>query len=329
MRALVTGANGFVGAALCRLLLDKGWHVKGLVRKTSDLSLLEGMNVEKVYGSLHDKESLKTATDSVDVVFHAAAKVSDWGTLEDFRKVNVEGTRNLIESSVESRAGRFVYISSVAVHNFTGAKNMNENSPQFKTRHAYCQSKREAEALVLQYQKNRLIDVTIIRPGDIYGPGDRTSLLKMQKMLKNGMMGLIGGGRKLGAFTYVENLVHGIFLAGTKKEGIGKTYVITDGVEMTWKEYFLKLTKAIGVPGPRFSLSPFLAWGISYSLDFLYKALRIKTRPPLTVYLVDHLTHDFHFSIEKAKNELGYEPVFSVDEAVSRTAQWFNEVTNN
>ncbi|MCD6117995.1 NAD-dependent epimerase/dehydratase family protein [bacterium] len=323
MKVLVTGANGFVGAALCRLLLQKKYKVRGLVRETSDLNLLNGISIEKVYGSLKDRESLKKAVDSVDIVFHVAAKVSDWGTFEDFRKVNVEGTRNLIEASISSRVKRFVLISSVAVHSFIGAENMNEDSPQLPTRYPYCQTKREAEALVMQYHKKGLIDVTIVRPGDVYGPGDRTSLLKMSKMLKSGTMGLIGRGRKLGAFVYVENLAYGIYLAGGKASAKGRVYVITDGVRMTWREYFDKLTSAIGVPGPRFSLNPVLAWFFAFVFEAGYNILKVKARPPLTLYLVDHLTHDFHFTINRAEKEIGYKPIFSTDEAIRRTAEWF------
>ncbi len=327
MRVLVTGANGFVGAALCRLLLQQRYEVRGLVRKTSDLSLLNGLSVEKVYGSLQDMESLKKATASVDIVFHVAAKVSDWGTLEDFRKINVEGTRNLLDRAVDSGVKRFVFVSSVAVHSFIGARNMNEESPQLPVRYPYCITKREAEALVLEYHNKGLIDVTIVRPGDVYGPGDRTSLLKMSKMLKNGTMGLIGGGRKLGAFTYVENLAYGLMLAGEKESAKGRAYVITDGVIMTWREYFDKLTSAIGVPRPRFSLNPVLAWCLSSVFETVYNILKVKTRPPLTRYLVDHLTHDFHFTIDRAEKEISYKPLFSTDEAIRRTAEWFIKVT--
>jgi len=326
MNVLVTGANGFVGAAVCRLLLQKGHSVTGLVRRTSDLSLLQGLSVQTEYGSLGDNESLMRAAGGKDIVFHIAAKVSDWGSLDDFRQINVEGTRKLLDAAAGAGVQKFVYVSSVAVHSFTGAVQMNEESPQLPTSYPYCQSKREAEALVLDYHNSRKISAVIIRPGDVYGPGDRTSLLKMKNMLVKGLMGLICRGRKLGAFTYVENLAHGIVLAGMSDKSAGRAYIITDGVQMTWREYFNRLTKEIGVPRPRFSLPGFLAWPAAYLFESVYRLFNIKTRPPLTKYLVDHLTHDFCFSTDRARDELEYMPVVQTEEAIRRTARWFIDV---
>ena len=329
MHVLVTGANGFVGAALCRKLVDRGDKVRGLVRKTSDLSLLEGVPVEKVVGSLDNPDSLKKAVQDVELVFHVAAAVTDWGTLESFRRVNVEGTRNLLEASIRAGVKRFVYVSSVVVHSFIGAQEMNENSPRLPTPFPYCQSKREAETLVMAAHRRGEIVATVVRPGDVYGPGDRTSLLKMVKLLESGRMAHIGGGRKLGAFTYVENLADGMILAGAKEEAAGEVYVITDGIKLTWREYFERLTAALDVPKPWFSVNPVLAYGAASVLESFYRLFRIQNRPPITRYLIVHLRKDFHFSIDKARRELGYEPKVGIDEAVRRTAEWYRKMVRS
>jgi nucleoside-diphosphate-sugar epimerase len=326
MRILVTGANGFVGATLCRKLGERGDEVRGLVRKTSDLTLLEGIPVQRIVGSLDDLNSLEKAVEGVRLVYHVAASVTDWGTLESFRRVNVEGTRNVLEASIRAGAKRFVYVSSVAVHNFIGAQDMTEDSPQLPTPFPYCQSKREAEVLVLAAHREGKISVTIVRPGDVFGPGDRVSLLKMTKLLEAGMMAQIGGGKTLGAFTYVENLADGLILAGTREEATGETYVITDGMKMTWREYFDRLSEALDVPRPRFSVNPVLAYVSASIFEFWYRLFRIRVRPPITRYLVAHLRKDFHFSIEKARRELGYEPKVDIDEAIRRTAKWYKHV---
>jgi nucleoside-diphosphate-sugar epimerase len=148
VRVLVTGANGFVGAALCRKLIERGDEVTGLVRKTSDLSSLENLSIRLVVGSLGAPTSLDEAVHDIEIVYHVAAAVSDWGTLKQFRRINVEGTRNLIEASVKAGVKRFVYVSSVAVHSFVDARDLDENAPQFPTPFPYAQSKREAESLV-------------------------------------------------------------------------------------------------------------------------------------------------------------------------------------
>ncbi len=320
---LVSGANGFVGSMLCRKLVERGDTVRGLVRTTSDLALLEGIPVERVVGSLDDPLSLEAATRGVEIVYHAAAAVSDWGPLDYFRRVNVAGTRNLLEAAVANSVRRFVYVSSVAVHSFIDAQEMNEQSPQLPTPFPYCQTKREAEALVLDYHRRGEIAVTIVRPGDVYGPGDRVALLNMAGLLEAGWLPYVGGGRKLGAFAYVENLADGLILAGTVARAAGEAYVITDGVRMTWREYFERLTAALGLPPPRISVHPALAYAVATALEAVYRLLRLPGRPPVTRYLVAHLRGDFHFSIAKAQRELGYEPRIGVDEAIRRTAEWY------
>ncbi len=325
MNVLVTGANGFVGAMLCRKLLDKNYNVYGLVRKTSDLTLLQDLPVKTITGSLQDPKTLRNAVYNIHTIYHVAAAVSDWGSLSWFRSINVDGTRALLGASIDAGATRFVLVSTVAVHAFLGNRNMDENSPQIPNPFPYGISKQEAEHLVLQYYKEKKIDVTIVRPGDVFGPGDRTSLLKMKDMLLKGQMLYLNGGRRLGAFTYVENLCAGIILAGTSKQAIGETYIITDGYQLTWREYFERLTIELNLPRHGLSIPAWLAMLIAVISETLHRLFGIKKRPLITRYLVAHLKKDFHFSIQKAMDELGYHPQISLDEAIHRTAKWFRE----
>lgn len=326
MKAFVTGANGFVGAALCRKLVEKGVSVIGLTRATSDLSLIEDLDIERVVGSLEERRSLESASKEADVVYHTASAVTDWGTLDMYRRVNVEGTLNVLEASVRNGVRRFVYVSSAAVHSFSGARDMDENSPMLHTPFPYCQTKREAEDVVLRYHHMKGLEVCIIRPGDVYGPGDRVSLLRMAKRLESGRMALIRGGDTLGAFTYVENLADALVLAGRKKEADGEAFVITDGIKRTWREYFDRLTAELGVPPVKRSVSPRAAYGLATVLEWFYRAFRVKNRPPVTRYLVTHLRGDFHFSIDKARAILDYSPGVDFEEAVRRTAAWYKKV---
>jgi nucleoside-diphosphate-sugar epimerase len=285
MRALVTGANGFVGSTLCRKLVERGDAVRGLVRGTSDLALLEGIPIEWVVGDLLDRSSLVEATQGVEVVYHVAGAVADWGPLEYFNRVNVQGTRNVLDAAVENQARRFVYVSSTAVHGF-GAQDMDERTPMPDTRFPYCQSKREAEALVFGYHDQAKIQATIVRPGDLYGPGDRVVLLNLAGLLESGWLVYIGRGAKVGAFTYVENLADALILAGNVADAAGEAYVITDGLRLTWRDYLIKLTAALGLPRPRFSIHPSLAYTAAWLLESTYRLFHLRRRPPLTLYLV-------------------------------------------
>jgi nucleoside-diphosphate-sugar epimerase len=261
----------------------------------------------------------------VDVVYHAAGAVTDWGPLAYFRQVNVQGTRNLLDAAVENRARRFVYVSSTAVHGF-GAQDMDERTPMPDTRYPYCQSKREAEAWVLAYHKRAQIQAVVVRPGDLYGPGDRVVLLELAGLLESGWLAHVGRGEKIGAFTFVENLADALVLAGSVTDAAGEAYVITDGLRLSWRDYLAKLTAALDLPEPRLSIHPALAFAAAWLLESTYRLLDLRRRPPLTLYLVTHLSRDYHFRIDKAQRELGYRPRVGLEEALEKTAAWYRKV---
>ncbi|PKO00613.1 MAG: hypothetical protein CVU42_03460 [Chloroflexi bacterium HGW-Chloroflexi-4] len=323
MKILVTGANGFVGSSLCRKLAAEGHQVRGMVRATSDLTLLQGVNVELVLGSLSNRGDLQKATINQDLVFHVAAAVTDWGSLEYFRKINVEGTRNAIEAAIINQVPRFLYVSSVAVASFSNQTNMDEDAPQLPTPYPYCQTKREAEELVNEFHLSGKIQTVIVRPGDIYGPNDRVALLRMGEMLRKRQLPNVAGGNKIGAFTYIDNLVKGMILASTNDKAYGRTYILTDGVEMSWRTYFEKLTDALGFPHPSLSINPKIGYAAAFILENTYRLLKIQRRPPFSRYLINHLSTDFHFCIERARVELGYQPINDMDLTIRRTADWY------
>jgi nucleoside-diphosphate-sugar epimerase len=286
--------------------------------------------VERCVGSLDDRESLKAAACNMDVVYHLAGAVSDWGTLAYFRRINVDGTRNVLEAAVANHVDRLIYVSSAAVHGFPDACNMDETWPQPETSFPYCRSKQEAEALAIGYHNRGDIQVAIVRPGDVYGPGDRVVLRRLTGLLERGVVPLIARGARLGALTYVENLADGLILAGTMDRAAGEAHIITDGIKLTWREYAEKLSRALGVPGPRLSVGSTAARALASMLEIAYRFLGIRSRPPLTRYLVEHLSTDYHFSIDKARRELGYVPRVGLDVALERTAAWYrNALASN
>ena len=323
MKAFITGINGFIGSNLAARLIEEGQEVSGLVRKTSDLSFLEGLKVKLFFGDLSNRALLNKATLGVDVVYHVAGLASDWGPIELFRKVNVEGTKNLLESSLKSGVKRFVFISSAAVHGFGGFHNATEDSPKMSTIFPYCITKKQAEDLVNRFHRQRGLPTLIIRPGNVFGPKDRVTFVKMAQLLEKGQMVYINRGRALTCPTYIENLVDAVLLAGGRKDTVGETYIITDGLKITWKEYIDKIAEKLGVRRPLFSIPYSLAYSAGAVCEAILKLFRSKRPPIITRYRIANAGKDYHFSIEKAKTKLGYEPRVSLDEAIQRTVKWY------
>jgi len=323
MKAFITGINGFIGSNLAARLIEEGQQVSGLVRKTSDLTFLKDLNVRLFFGDLFDRNILDKATQEVDVVYHVAGLASDWGPMELFRKINVEGTRNLLESSLKSKVKRFVFISSAAVHGLSGFRDAIEDSPKMDTIFPYCITKREAEDLVNRFHKENGLPILIIRPGNVFGPKDRITFVKMAQVLEKGQMVYISGGRALTCPTYVENLIEAIILAVSREDTIGETFIITDGLKITWKEYIDKIADRLGVRRPLISIPYSLAYRAGSVCEAIMKLLKSKAPPIITRYRISHAGKDFHFSIEKARTKLGYEPRVPLDEALERTVRWY------
>jgi len=323
MKVFITGINGFIGSNLAARLIAEGAEVSGLVRKTSDLSFLEGLKVKLFFGDLSNRALLDKATQGVDVVYHVAGLASDWGPIELFRKINVEGTKNLLESSLKSGVNRFVFISSAAVHGFGGFHNATEESPKMTTIFPYCITKKEAEDLVNRFHKERGLPTLIIRPGNVFGPRDRTTFVKMAQLLEKGQMVYINRGKPLTCPTYIENLVDAILLAVNRKDTVGETFIITDGLEITWKEYIDKIADGLSVRRPLFSFPYSLAYSAGAVCEAILKLFRSNSPPIITRYRIANVAKDYHFSIKKAKTRLGYQPRISLDEAMKRTVKWY------
>jgi len=323
MRTFITGINGFIGSNLATRLIAEGQEVSGLVRKTSNLSFLEGLKVKLFFGDLSDKALLDKATQGIDVVYHVAGRASDWGPIKLFRKVNVEGTKNLMESSVNSGVKRFVFISSAAVHGFRGFRNATEDSPKTATIFPYSITKREAEDLVNRYHRERGLPTLIIRPGNVFGPRDRVTFAKMAELIEKGQMVYISRGRPLTCPTYVENLIDAILLAVDRKDTVGETFIITDGLEITWKEYMDKIAEKLGVRRPLFSVPYPVAYSAAAVCEAILKLFRSNKPPIITRYRIANVGKDYHFSIKKARTKLGYQPRVSLDEGMERTVEWY------
>lgn len=324
MKALVTGANGFIGSALVRKLLQDGHQVRALAHR--GLDRLQAPALEVVRGSVTEPATLAAAASGVEVVFHLAARASDWGPRELFMTVNAEGTRNLLAAAARAGVRRFVQLSSLAVHPFVGYRDADETAPVGHERYPYCASKAQAERYVREAQARGGLETTIIRPGAvIHGPGDTTSFVFMGPLLAKGRWTHVRGGRPLICYSYVENLADGLVLAATHPQAAGETFVLTDDLRLSWRELVGAIIQAFGVRERTFSFPVPVARAAGITAEALFKLFGAKDPPPITDYRTAIVARDFHFGCEKAKRVLGYAPRVPFEEGLKRTVEWYRE----
>ena len=223
-----------------------------LVRASSDTRWLDAWGVEKVDGDLADPEALRRGVAGADWVFNCAAKVGDWGTLEEFRRLNVEAFGHLLAAAADARVARFVHVSSLGVYEARDHFGTDETiPPAAESLDAYTRSKVEAEELALRYVAKRGLPLVIVRPGFIYGPRDRTVLPKLLHSLRTGRFAYFGSGNQALNCIYVKNLVHGIFLAAEVPEAIGEVFNLTDGGRVSKRDFIGRVAALAGLRTPR------------------------------------------------------------------------------
>lgn len=321
-RAFVTGASGFSGDYLCAALVKSGYAVTALVRKSSKVAHLQERGIKLVQGDLAEPDSLKGIIKGVDTVFHIAALYRQEGVAKElFTKVNVGGTRALLEESVNAGVKRFVHCSTVGVQGEIENPPATEEAPYNPGDH-YQVSKIEGEQLALSFHKDRKLDVVVVRPVGIYGPGD-TRFLKLFRHIYRGNFRMIGTGKVLYHLTFVEDLVQGIILAAEAQKASGQIYTL-GGSEYLPLEELVRLIAEIldkRVSRLRIPLAP--VYAAAFLCELICRPLGIE--PPLYRRRLDFFTKDRAFDISKARKDLGYNPQVSLREGLSRTARWYKE----
>ncbi len=305
MKALVTGANGFTGSHLVRELLNQGHTVKGLVRKSSNLSRLANCDLELVYGDITNRQILQDACADIDAVFHIAAYV-DLGLVNDaeMERVNVKGTRTVLEVTQAAGVSKIVYCSTIGVYGDTKAQVVDENfqRTQQDFSSAYDRTKYQAQQLVKKFFQQGLPVVSIM-PSGILGIDDPHFGPVIELFLKRRLK-LWPGGNRITGIVHVNDLVNGIILAAEK--GIpGEDYIISAG-ELTSREMFQIFSQETGIPIPA-EPPQFLVRLAGSLLDPIGKLF--SWNPPLSRERV-HYIYDRCVRVKatKAGQELGWQP---------------------
>lgn len=326
LRYLVTGATGFVGSHLSQACIRRGDSVVTVARAASDTRLLEGLGVEIFRGDLTDSDVARKAVIGVDVIVHCAAKVGDWGPVEEYRQVNVEGLRQLLEAARGGTLRRFIHLSTLGVYEARHHYGTDETvAPPARHMDGYTQTKVEAERLALDYHRQHGVPVVVLRPGFIYGPRDRTVLPKLIENLQRKQVRYLGTGEQAMNTIYVGNLVDAIFLAIEKPAAVGQTYNLTDDEQVSKRRFVEAIADLAGLERPQGSVPLWLAKTLAWFMERWARLRGLQESPRLTQGRIKFLGLNLGFSVEKAKRELGYQPRVLFDEGIEEAVTWWKQ----
>ena len=325
---LITGATGFVGSHVADAVAARGGAVRALVRPNADTKHLESLRAELVAGDLTDAAALRTAADGADYVVHCAAKVGDWGPAEEFREVNVGGLRRLLDAVRGKPLRRFVHVSSLGVYAARHHYGTDESEPLPESHiDGYTQSKVECEKLALEEYRKHGTPVTILRPGFIYGPRDRTLIPRIAGRLAKGDIIYIAQGKYALNTTYVANLVDAVLLAADHPKAVGEVFNVTDGEFVTKRRFFETLADGLGLPRPKSSIPLWLARILARWREAKFRRLNRPDPPRITQGSLKFAGLNLDFSIGKARTVLGYDPRVGFDEGMRAALDWYKSVT--
>jgi nucleoside-diphosphate-sugar epimerase len=321
---LVTGGTGFIAGALTRALAARGDAVRVLARPSSDLSSLDGLDVEVALGDVLQPETLPPALEGVDVVYHLAGMLGRFGVgWETYRAIHVEGTCNLLRACQARALERFVHCSSPGMLGALGPGEppRDEASPHRPTGF-YERSKSAAEQAALPLAQRLDVPLVIVRPEFVYGPGDR-HVLGLYRTIRRGAFFYIGRGDCLCHPTYIDDVVAGLVACTGEHARPLEAYHICGPRPVTVRELVTTIADALGVKPPALHLPTGLVRAGAWGAELAGRLLGIE--PPLTLEGVRFFTQSRAFSIEKALRELDWSPQVDLAEGVRRTVAWYIE----
>jgi nucleoside-diphosphate-sugar epimerase len=322
VRDLVTGATGFTGGHLARGLLAHGHSVRVLVREPDKARDFQAAGFDVATGDIRDRSAVTSALHNVDVVYHIAAIYRQAGVATaTYRAVNATAVGDIIEAASRSGVKRVVHCSTVGVHGNIEHPPANEDAP-LRPGDIYQNTKLEGEQIARETGTRTGIEVTIVRPSGIYGPGDRR-LLKLFGGVARRRFPMLGSGEIYYHLTYIDDLVEGFRLCGELPAAANRTYILAGG-EVTTLNELVKLTAEVaGVDPPRVHFPVWPVWTAAALCEAVCVPFGIE--PPLYRRRVDFYTKSRAFDISRARQELGYAPQVGLRDGIARTLAWGRE----
>lgn len=326
-RCLVTGSAGFTGSNLARALLDRGCVVHGIDKAAAPF---EHPNLRWFQVDIRDREAVREACEGIDTIFHTAALIETFTFAPErfaqlVREVNVEGTRTLLDAAVDAGVSRLVHTSSIITAWGQDTQGSDETTPYSTGEDLYSSTKVASERLVLEANGRGGLRTCAIRPGGIYGPGERNLMVgPMVEALKQGIPVItFGDGKARIDYTYIDNLVDAQLRAAERlfdeSPVCGEAYFVTDGQPINTGAFSVKLVENMGIRARQLRIPSVVAKTMAAVGEGVFRVFG-RPKPALSIMTVRMCDIDNYFSIGKAKRDLGYEPLVDTHEGLRRTA---------
>ena len=325
MRHLVTGATGFTGGHLARRLAEDGQAVRALVRDPTRAGDLERAGVELAAGDIRDERALRAAMAGVDLVFHIAAVYRQAGVSKEvYRAVNATAAGAVVEAAGQVGVRRVVHCSTVGVHGDIAHPPADEDAP-LQPGDVYQETKLEGERLARAAGERTGVEVTIVRPSGIYGPGDRRLLKLFRGVARDGFPGfpILGRGEIYYHLTYIDDLVEGFRRAGAAPAAANRTYILAGGEVTTLNELVALIAEIARVKPPRLHLPVWPFWTAGALCEAICAPFGLE--PPIYRRRVDFFTKSRAFDITRARREIAYAPSVGLRDGIRRTLDWYRD----
>jgi nucleoside-diphosphate-sugar epimerase len=327
---LITGARGQLGSHIAEQLRAAGAPVRALVRPGKDAAFLREIGVELIEGDLRDADAVRRAAAGTSVVYHCAARVSDWGPWSVFEEEAVTATRNVVAACKAANVGRLLHVSSISVYGhpkLQAGQSITEDVPlgqRFWMWDYYPRAKLLAEQIAWDFAR-----VTVVRPSWLYGPRDRVTIPRIVPALLERRVPMLGKGDNLLNIIYAGDVAAGAIQAANHPQALGQAYNLCSEGEVTQGDLLNAMTDSLSLPRVTKHMPYFIAIRFAFLQEAIARLLRRSQPPTITrraVYLVGRSTR---FSIAKAASQLGWRPHTKIQDGVRRTLEWFFSLPEN
>lgn len=315
-RIAVTGAGGFIGLALCRRLASDGAQVVGIDRAPAADAAVTAAGARFATADVTDAAAVAAALDGCDGVVHTAALVAEHGAMADFVRVNVGGTRIVLDAARAAGITRVVHLSSVATLGYEARRDLPEDAPTRTAGAVYVDTKTASHELALAR------GAAVVRPGDVYGPGSRPWTLRPVELMRRRRFFLPRDGGGVLTPVYIDDLVDCVVRALTHPHAVGRAYIAHDGHPVPAREFFAHYARLLGRDAVPTLPQPVMA--LAAAAEEL-RARVTGSEPQFSRPSLIYVTRRAAFPNARAREELGWEPRVDLDEGMRRTGAWLRE----